>query len=166
MTEQMPTSTDAVSNHLLVKIAELYFLDDLTQLQISRRLGLSRQKVQRLIRRAGKGHRPDHHSAGAENFVASRTAARTADSRSKKPWWSKRTSTTTTIKSRRLWVRQAPNICCAWSTTATRSPMSWGSTLRAVVDALPGSASRCGTCASSRPSADWAIPTPRFMPAI
>jgi DNA-binding transcriptional regulator LsrR (DeoR family) len=50
--EQLPTSTDAVSNHLLVKIAELYFLDDLTQLQISRRLGISRQKVQRLIRAA------------------------------------------------------------------------------------------------------------------
>jgi len=50
--EQLPISTDAVSNHLLVKIAELYFLDDLTQLQISRRLGISRQKVQRLIRAA------------------------------------------------------------------------------------------------------------------
>ena len=50
--EQLPTSTDAVSNHLLVKIAELYFLDDLTQLQIGRRLGISRQKVQRLIRAA------------------------------------------------------------------------------------------------------------------
>ena len=50
--EQMPTSTDAVSNHLLVKIAELYFLDELTQLQIARRLGLSRQKVQRLIHAA------------------------------------------------------------------------------------------------------------------
>jgi len=50
--EHMPTPTDSVSNHLLVKIAELYFLDDLTQLQISRRLGISRQKVQRLIRAA------------------------------------------------------------------------------------------------------------------
>jgi DNA-binding transcriptional regulator LsrR (DeoR family) len=50
--EQMPNSTEAVSNHLLVKIAQLYYLDDLTQLQISRRLGLSRQKVQRLIRTA------------------------------------------------------------------------------------------------------------------
>ena len=50
--EQMPASTDAVSNHLLVKIAELYFLDELTQLQIARRLGLSRQKVQRLIHAA------------------------------------------------------------------------------------------------------------------
>ena len=51
-TEHKPKPTDAVSNHLLVKIAELYFLDELTQFQISRRLGLSRQKVQRLIRAA------------------------------------------------------------------------------------------------------------------
>ena len=72
ITEQMPTSTEAVSNDLLVKIAKLYYLDNLTQLQISRRLGLSRQKVQRLIQTAqGKGDRADHHSAGVEHVGGS-----------------------------------------------------------------------------------------------
>jgi DNA-binding transcriptional regulator LsrR (DeoR family) len=50
--EQMPIPMEAASNDLLVKIAKFYYLDNLTQLQISRRLGLSRQKVQRLIKAA------------------------------------------------------------------------------------------------------------------
>jgi DNA-binding transcriptional regulator LsrR (DeoR family) len=50
--EHLPRSSKAASNQLLVKIAELYYLDNLTQLQISRRLDLSRQKVQRLIQTA------------------------------------------------------------------------------------------------------------------
>jgi DNA-binding transcriptional regulator LsrR (DeoR family) len=39
-------------NRLLVKIAQMYFEDDLTQHQIAARLRLSRQKVQRLIQQA------------------------------------------------------------------------------------------------------------------
>ena len=50
-TEHLPTESKA-STRLLAKVAELYYLEDLTQLQIGQRLGLSRQKVQRLIRMA------------------------------------------------------------------------------------------------------------------
>jgi DNA-binding transcriptional regulator LsrR (DeoR family) len=50
--EHLLNSTKADSARLLVKTAELYYLENLTQLQISHRLGLSRQKVQRLIRAA------------------------------------------------------------------------------------------------------------------
>ncbi len=39
-------------NRLLVKVAHLYYEDGLTQVEISRRLRLSRQKVQRLLQSA------------------------------------------------------------------------------------------------------------------
>lgn len=48
----MPPAPDSIRHNLLVDVARLYYLDDLTHQQIADRLGLSRVKVTRLLRQA------------------------------------------------------------------------------------------------------------------
>jgi DNA-binding transcriptional regulator LsrR (DeoR family) len=135
--EHLPTSREAVSNDLLVKIAKLYYLDDLTQLQISRRLGLSRQKVQRLIQTA--------REKGVVQITIRPAWNMSADlERQLERRFSLQEALVVETSEYDDHDRVAPALGAAGADYLLRVvndgdsiAISWGSTLRAVVDALP-----------------------------
>ena len=137
MHEQLPKSMETVGNDLLVKIAKLYYLDDLTQLQISRRLGLSRQKVQRLIQTA--------REKGIVRITIQPSWNTSADlERRLERQFSLEEAIVVETAEYDDHDRVAPALGAAGADYLLRVvsdgdsiAISWGSTLRAVVDALP-----------------------------
>ena len=164
--EHLPKTSEAVSGRLLVKIAELYYLDDLTQLQISRRLGLSRQKVQRLI-----------HAAKERGIVhitiqPMRSAVADLDHQLEERFGLQEAvvaDMTEYDDDRRVLDALGP-AAADYLTRIVRDgdclAISWGGTFARSSMRCPSRAERCKASASSRPWAGWAIPTRKSTPAI